>query len=254
MQVRRTSVVRKRRFRLNRSQFVLKPDLWRPFPTRSKAEQLVFQLRSPRQGAAYILIIIGTVLCTYVASTYVWMYTQQRFLLHQFKHSANSNTSLTEISIPRIKLEDVVLEGVSDHSLLLGPAHLSDTAEPGSSGNAAIAGHRDTFFRHIHSLRYGDDIYIVRGGKRFHYVVRAKRVIEPANLSVLNPAKDGELTLITCWPTHAIGPAPQRLIVVAKLVGESNMTPSMMAKRTRTVLSAPMLSTAAPVLTNASGE
>jgi len=29
------------------------------------------------------------------------------------------------------------------------------------------------------------------------------------------------LTLITCYPTHAVGPAPQRLIVVAKLAPEN---------------------------------
>lgn len=249
MQVPRTSVVRKRRFRLNRSQLVLKPDLWRPFPTRKQAEQLVSRLRSPRQSVAYVLIVVGTVLCTYVASTYVWMYAQQRMLLHKFKESAKA--PLTEISIPRIKLDDVVLEGVSDHSLLLGPAHLSDTAELGSSGNAAIAGHRDTFFRHIHSLRYGDDIYIVRAGRRFHYIVRARRVVEPSNLSVLSPTKDGELTLITCWPTHAIGPAPQRLIVTARLLDVSTIAPSAVASRAaRTTPTASILSSAAPVLTH----
>jgi sortase A len=100
----------------------------------------------------------------------------------------------------------------------LGPAHLSASAIPGSIGNAVIAGHRDTFFRHIHSLRYGDDIYVLRSGKRFHYVVRSRKIVEPTDLSVLKETKDGELTLITCYPTHAIGPAPHRLIIVAKLI------------------------------------
>ena len=150
------------------------------------------------------------------------MYAQQKILLRRWSEHAAAN-SLTKISIPRIQLEDVVLEGASSHSLLLGPAHLADTAEPGASGNVVIAGHRDTFFRHVHSLRYGDDIYIVRGGKRFHYVVRSRRIVEPTNLSVLRQTNDGELTLITCYPTHAIGPAPQRLIIVAKLIREPDL-------------------------------
>jgi sortase A len=252
MQVPRTSAVRKRRFRLDRSQLVLKPDLWRPFPARKQAEQLVSRLRNPRQSAAYVLIFVGTVMCTYVASTYLWMYAQQRALLHKFNSSGQA--PLTEISIPRIKLEDVILEGVSDHSLLLGPAHLTDTAEPGTLGNAAIAGHRDTFFRHIHSLRYGDDIYILRGGKRFHYVVRTRHVVEPTNLSVLNPTKDGELTLITCWPTHAIGPAPQRLVVVAKLVDGSTQPGAIPVRASQFTTAMPILSSAAPVLTHSKGE
>lgn len=253
MQVPRTSAVRKRRFRLSRPQFVLKPDLWRSFPSRDQAEQLALLMRNPRQSMGYILILLGTVLCTYVAGTYAWMYAQQKILLHKFKESAKA--PLIEISIPRIKLEDVVLEGVSDHSLLLGPAHLSDTAELGSIGNAAIAGHRDTFFRHVHSLRYGDDIYIVRGGKQFHYVVRTKRVVEPTNLSVLSPTKDSELTLITCWPTHAIGPAPQRLIVVAKLVNGSGTRAAPVAERAGSTVPSPaILSSATPLRTRPHGD
>jgi sortase A len=221
MQVRRTSVVGKpRRFRLNRSQFVLKPDLWRPFPNRVNPEHVVSRFRNPRQVASYVLIFVGTVLCTYVSGTYLRMYVHQKMLLRQWSEQAASNRPLTKLSIPRIHLEDVVLEGASSHSLLLGPAHLADTAVPGSIGNAVIAGHRDTFFRHVHSLRYGDDIFILRSGRRFHYVVRTRRIVEPTNLSVLRPTKDGELTLITCYPTHAIGPAPQRLIIVAKMVSE----------------------------------
>jgi LPXTG-site transpeptidase (sortase) family protein len=223
MQVHRTSAVRKPlRFRLNRSQFVLKPDLWRPFPKIKKSELSHSRLRSSRRTVGCVLVVVGTLLCTYVAGTYVWMYAQQKILLRRWnEHTANP--LLVKLAIPRIHLEDVVLEGASNHSLLLGPAHLSETPEPGDIGNSVIAGHRDTFFRHIHSLRYGDDIYVLRSGKRYHYVVRARRVVEPTNLAVLNPSKDGELTLITCWPTHAIGPAPQRLIVVAKMVTEPDM-------------------------------
>ena len=217
MQVHRTrGVFRPRGCSLKRSQFVLKPELWRQFPIRTKAE-LSTCFRDPRQLVSYLLVLVGCVLCTYVAGTYLWMYVQQKMLLREWKQGP-SNAILTKLSIPRIQLEDVILEGASDHSLLLGPAHLSESADPGALGNSVIAGHRDTFFRHIHSLRYGDDIYIVRGGNQFHYVVRSRKIVEPTNLTVLRPTKNGQLTLITCYPTHAIGPAPQRLIVVATLV------------------------------------
>jgi len=224
MQVPRTSAVHKpRRSRQRRAQIFLKPELWRPFPIPAKAEHVVSYLRDPRQLVSYVLIFLGTVLCTYVSGTYAWMYAQQKMLLHEWSKQSALNAPLTKLSIPRIQLEDVILEGASSHSLLLGPAHLSDSAAPGSLGNSVIAGHRDTFFRHVHSLRYGDDIYILRGGKRYHYVVRMRKIVEPTNLSVLRPTKDGELTLITCYPTHAIGPAPQRLIVVAKMVAQPDV-------------------------------
>ena len=172
-----------------------------------------------------MLFSVGGALCTYVAGSYAWMYGEQVKLLRQWKsqNATNQAERLTKLSIPKINLRDVVIEGISTRSLLSGPAHMTGTAAPGANGNTVIAGHRDTFFRHIHSLRYGDDIYILRGGKRYHYVVRMRKIVEPTNLSVLRPTKDGELTLITCYPTHAIGPAPQRLIVVAKMVAQPDV-------------------------------
>ena len=147
------------------------------------------------------------------------MYAEQVKLLREWKTgNASAPASLVKLSIPRIHLNVVVLEGASRHSLLLGPGHLTRTAAPGTIGNAVIAGHRDTFFRHVHSLRYGDDIYVLRGGKQYHYVVFRKKIVEANDLSVLQPTPYGELTLITCYPTHVIGPAPQRLIIVAKLI------------------------------------
>ena len=220
MRVQRTSVSPKpRRQSRNGSQLILKPELWRALvgPRKPKLKP---DDRHPgrRRIVSNILILVGVVLCVYVGSSYARMYIHQRTLLQEWDESSAQHKSLTKLSIPKISLEDIVLEGASQHSLLLGPAHLSASAVPGSIGNAVIAGHRDTFFRHIHSLRYGDDIYVLRSGKRFHYVVRSRKIVEPTDLSVLKATKDGELTLITCYPTHAIGPAPHRLIIVAKLV------------------------------------
>ena len=199
----------------SRSKLVLKPGPWRSFirPVRPGHPRSY-----TRRIASNLLISVGVALCAGVTGTYSWMFIRQELLLKQWKeHNRAVVETLTKLQIPRINLEDIVLEGTSQHSLLLGPAHLTGSAEPGSPGNAVIAGHRDTFFRRVHSLRYGDDIYVLRSGRRFHYRVCARKVVEPTDLSVLRPTRDPELTLITCYPTHAIGPAPRRLIVVAKL-------------------------------------
>jgi LPXTG-site transpeptidase (sortase) family protein len=221
MRVPGTSVRPKpRRSLRNRSPLPLQAELLR-LPSKCTPSRRLSRGRSRRRLVlSYVLIVVGTVLSSFVAGTYVWMYVQQRLLLDEWNSKTTSALSgLTKLSIPKIHLEDVVLEGTSRHSLLLGPAHLASSATPGDQGNAVLAGHRDTFFRHIHSLKYGDDIYILRGGKRFHYVVRARRIVDPHDLSVLRSTEDPELTLITCYPTHAIGPAPKRLVVVAKIAG-----------------------------------
>jgi sortase A len=215
MQVLGTKPSGKRRHRLGRPQLILKAGSWWPneIPIKRKL------LASKRQLIAYLLIVSGSLLCTGVLATYSWMYWKQRSLLRQWNEELSTRESLTKLSIPRIQLEDVVLEGVDAHSLLLGPSHMLNSVEPGIRGNAVIAGHRDTFFRKVHKLRPGDDIYVLRDGHRFHYKVTARKIVRANDLSVLKSSDKPELTLITCYPTHAIGPAPERLIVVGVMTG-----------------------------------
>lgn len=217
--VHRTRVSRTRHVVRDRHLLVLKSVPWRSRDLRSKPEKHPGKRRA---AISSVLILAGGALCAYVGGTYAWMYARQRSLLREWNaHNPAVVRNLTKLSIPKIQLEDVVLEGASSRSLLLGPAHIEGTAEPGSQGNAVIAGHRDSFFRRLHSLRYGDEIYVMRDGHRFRYVVRERKIVEPTDLAVLQPRGDARITLITCYPTHAIGPAPKRLIVVAQLAPET---------------------------------
>src|SRR6185437_13356430 len=126
-----------------------------------------------------LLIVAGFVLLLYVASQYATMYAAQRRLTQEWQeqnlqlptHPAGLVTTLTRLTIPSIKLDAVVVEGVNRKDLLVGPGHLPETPEPGEHGNAVISGHRDTFFRHIHELKKGDYIMVERSGRRFRYEV-----------------------------------------------------------------------------------
>jgi LPXTG-site transpeptidase (sortase) family protein len=216
MQVLKSRIRTRRRHFFEKQPLVWKTAAW-PIERRSKGSRRL-RSRDTRRILSYMLFVVGGVLLTYVGGTYAWMYHEQHRLLREWKaQQAAGENSLVKLSIPRIHLRAVVLEGTSRRSLLLGPAHLEGTGAPGVRGNMVIAGHRDTFFRHIDSLRYGDDVYILKSSEQFHYVVVRKRVVESTNVSVLHATKDSELTLITCYPTHAIGPAPERLVITAKL-------------------------------------
>jgi LPXTG-site transpeptidase (sortase) family protein len=218
MQVLRTSV-RRRRPRLIRDSLpVFQPARWRNWK-KSGNPELPARKHGPRRIVSTVLLAVGGVLCTSVTTSYAWMYIEQKKLLHEFKTHQPAGEVLTKLSIPRIGLRAVVIEGTSGRSLLLGPGHMSGSAIPGNRGNAVIAGHRDTFFRHLQNLRIGDAVYVMRSRKRFRYVVSEKRVVQANDVSVLRDVKGSELTLITCYPTRFIGPAPRRLIVVAKLAG-----------------------------------
>jgi sortase A len=176
-------------------------------------------------------------LLAYVGFEYTQMYWGQKRLEQEWarqqqqqqipegaaavKPAALKNDGLTRLSIPSISFDAVIVEGTSHHALLLGPGHVEDTPAPGEAGNSVISGHRDTFFRHIHELEKGDEIVVQRNGKKFHYEVTGKHIVQPTDVSVLKPSKDAELTLITCYPTYYIGPAPERLIVTSKLLDDS---------------------------------
>ena len=203
-----------------------------------------FCRKHARERLWLVFMIAGVILLGHVVWAYSSMYFEQRHLarewqLQQQQHqsqlattSATTSTTasedaapdLTLLSVPKINLESVVLEGTDNRSLRLGPGHLTDTPEPGQDGNAVISGHRDTFFRHLNDLQMGDDVLVQRGGKTFHYKVTGKRVVEPTDMAVIAPTKDSELTLLTCYPTYYIGPAPKRLVVFTKLVDEAQQT------------------------------
>ncbi len=218
MQVLRTSVRRKRHRLIRNPLPVLQPARWRNWK-KSTNPEIPARRSVPRQIVSTVLLAVGSVLCTSVATSYAWMYLGQKKLLHEFKTHQPAGQVLTELSIPKIALRAVVIEGTASSSLLRGPGHMTGSAIPGSAGNSVIAGHRDTFFRNLHSLKTGDAIYIMRSGKRFHYIVFEKKVVRANDVSVLRNSSNSELTLITCYPAHFIGPAPRRLIIIAKLAG-----------------------------------
>ncbi len=192
-------------------------------PSKSKSVRIVSYL-------PFFMIVAGAAILFYVASQYWVMYSEQRRLAHEWneqqQHPANQTRAvsdgLTHLSIPKINLDAVVVEGTNHRALLIGPGHIKDTPPPGELGNSVITGHRDTFFRHIYELSKGDIVTVQRNGQSFQYEVTGKKVVQPTDVSVLDPTSDTRLTLITCYPTYYIGPAPERLVVFAKLANHNH--------------------------------
>ena len=72
----------------------------------------------------------------------------------------------------------------------------------------------------ITNLNPGDRILIERDGRIFTYAVEGLKIVKANDLSVAAPTGDNRLTLITCDPAYYPGPAPQRLVVISKLVSQ----------------------------------
>jgi sortase A len=179
-----------------------------------------------RQKFAPFLSGIGLLLLLYVFCQYWQMYAAQRELALEWQQQNarptnivdSDHDALVRLTIAKIGLDAVIVEGTSRKSLKLGPGHMESSAVPGYSGNSVIVAHRDTFFRHLDELRAGDEIYLRRRGEVYRFDVTGRRVVELADLSALRKSASAQLTLITCYPMHYVGPAPQRSVVVARLM------------------------------------
>ena len=125
-----------------------------------------------------------------------------------------------EIQVPRLGLSAIVVQGDSDDILRRAVGHVPETALPGQSGNVALAGHRDTLFRPLRDIQVGDTITLRTSVGNHTYQVNSTEVVPPTDIVVLQSRGINELTLITCFPFHFIGHAPNRFIVQAREVGE----------------------------------
>jgi len=128
--------------------------------------------------------------------------------------------ALTKITIPRLQVEAVVVEGTSLAALRAGAGHYEQTALPCEVGNAAIAGHRTTYskpFADLHRLRDGDEIVVITPvGRCVYEVAGSPWVTTPNDVGVLGGVQGASvLTLTTCHPP---GSASERMIVRAELV------------------------------------
>jgi sortase A len=124
---------------------------------------------------------------------------------------------LGRLEISRLGVSVAVLQGTKPRTLRLGVGHVAGTALPGQSGNSAIAGHRDTFFRALKEIRRNDEIQLRTATGLSRYEVDWARVVSPGDVAVLAPSNESLLTLVTCYPFYLVGAAPDRFVVRAHL-------------------------------------
>jgi sortase A len=119
------------------------------------------------------------------------------------------------LSIPRIGVSAVVLEGDDQKTLRRAVGHIPGTAIPGGPGTVGLAGHRDTFFRSLGSLQPNDEIVLETRSGAYRYRVATTAIVEPQSVEALRPLGRRALALVTCYPFDYIGPAPRRFVVTA---------------------------------------
>ena len=150
--------------------------------------------------------------------------------------NSNSVASVAnpEVIIPKINVEIPVNynetstdENTIENDLQSGVVHYPSTTLPGQTGNAAFFGHSSNnifnkgkykfAFVLLHTLVPGDTFYLAYNGKMYVYQVISRNIVDPSDVSVLNPVpgQTSTATLITCDPP---GTSLHRLIVVGKQI------------------------------------
>jgi sortase A len=131
---------------------------------------------------------------------------------------ATKTFAIGRLDIPRAHISAMIAEGTSPRVLSRAIGHAVGTALPGQPGNITLAAHRDTFFRHLGDVRSGDTIDLKEPGHEYRYQVRFTAVVGPKDTWVLEPTGKETLTLLTCYPFHFVGPAPDRFVVRARRI------------------------------------
>jgi len=121
---------------------------------------------------------------------------------------------VARLQIPKIGLDEIVLEGIDDEAMNGGPGHYPGSPLPAGAGNSIISAHRDRHFRNLGQLAIGDTIVTQSGATTVKWVVARRKVVEK-DAALLFPSKERKLTLTTCWPIRYFGTAPDRLILTA---------------------------------------
>ena len=131
---------------------------------------------------------------------------------------------IARLSAPVRGREVYVLAGASGRTLAFGPGHVDGTARPGTLGNVALAGHRDTHFAFLKDLEPGELLLLeTADGRTERYRVANAQVVHESETWVLEPVPAKVLTLITCHPFDAVFPGgAMRYVVTAVAEGEAD--------------------------------
>lgn len=134
--------------------------------------------------------------------------------------------------IPRLDVDEPILNGVDEQTLLQGEGLYDYAQLPGEGrANTSIAGHRnwirggkitlDQPFSFLDTLTEGDYLYLVYGETIYQYLFEYQEVVEPDDWGPIYKTDHSCVTLTTCTP---VGVSDHRLIVRGSLVDTFPLT------------------------------
>jgi sortase A len=110
-----------------------------------------------------------------------------------------------------------VVQGDGWEQLKKGVGQHIGSANPGEVGNLVLSAHNDIFgelFRYLDRLKPGDEIKVMTSTQEFTYIVTGLKIVDPTDLSVMEPTDKPTITLISCYP-YLID--SQRIVIFGEL-------------------------------------
>lgn len=127
------------------------------------------------------------------------------------------------VSIPRLGLEQSIVQGTDPEALKRGVAQEINGAVPGAAtGNVVLAAHNDVYgelFKDLDQMQVGDEFYIQTRTQTYTYRVTGTDIVNPTDVYVMADQGRPTATLISCYPYRVNN---KRYIVFAELVSGGN--------------------------------
>jgi len=133
-----------------------------------------------------------------------------------YRRASREGEAMGRLTIPRIGLHVVLVDGTSAGDLRRGPGFYRGDYLPGEGRLVYVAGHRTTHgapFSDLDKLRRGDRIAIALPYGSFTYRVTGHRVVKANAVWVLRSHRTEQLILQTCHPRFS---ASHRYLVYAE--------------------------------------
>ena len=114
-----------------------------------------------------------------------------------------------------------MLPGTDDRTLDRGAGHIEDTPRREPRATPASPGTATASSADSRTSPPATTSSSIRSRERTVYRIERTWVVEPEDVSVLDPTPTPALTLVTCYPFYFVGSAPQRFIVRAVRVADT---------------------------------
>jgi len=201
-----------------------------PGGARSVALSLGERLRGPLLVALFGVAVFVAVAAFYEVVIVDLLHAQRHgHLVADFavnRPGTPSGSAVAALQVPKIKLNDVVVQGDSVENLRSGPAHRSSTPLPGQKGNSVLLGHDRRYgapFDKLDRLVKGDEIFVkVRNQDAVRFVVASNRRVGASDTVLLGRTDDTRVTLVTSSGGYL---STDRRVVVAVATGDEAPVP-----------------------------